>query len=265
MNEKEYKLFINEVANTPLDILLSRVDKSDIGYRAKDEVIRKNLLELVTDSHKFITTLVGNYKGFWFIILYPFLLLYRIISIGLPYVIKEMKKPKLNYVEHFKLDRKSQKVTLERFQEAENNSDDDFITPFNIKMREYSDTLTDQYHVDKDAKINKAKIINELRSILYENDMILQGTIIEEIKKQASDLDFIDSLRTGSKVKDDKELYISFGENGINSLLAEIVPNYLTLKNEKNKSYLVLLESNIELLEKKLSSIYQEDIKVLLD
>lgn len=169
---------------------------------------------------------------------------------AIAHTINYLKKKKFNPKEYYSLKGNMSKSTL----------------LYNIEGREVHDSLEDSYQRNKKAKEDRAKNINALRMHLYMNEMILTGNILKVTNHRVSDLDFIESMRTGKIIKPFSTTEITFGSD-INTLLKEVFPDYITLKKKKGtkETYITTESDDYGFLEEKLKNLYQEPIRVIFD
>lgn len=150
----------NYLNYVPYEMLISETNKDKV-YR--DTNILGNILELVGNMHQTILDTTGDYRGFWFIVLYPVLMILGVVPRSLFYLIRELGKPEFDYEEHFVI-----------------NNNSNSTGSFNVEMREKSNTLKDVYTSDKEEKVTKADAINLLRKEIYTNNMKLAGRFISD-------------------------------------------------------------------------------------
>ena len=205
----------------PYDIQVSETENNI--YR--DSNIISNIFKLAQGVHKTILDTSGDYRGFWFIILYPILMFLCVIPRGLFYVVRELKKPKFDYEKEFKLTRNIQKDIL--------NNDD--VTTLNVQMREKTNTLKDKYNLNRNNKNYKANTINNLRKYLYSNKFTLKA------KK----------LPNGC---------VTFYE--LNNDLNTIFPETIKVKKDFFSGITYIEDLNVEELEKKLKGLLQINLNV---
>ena len=155
---------------------------------------------------------------------------------GIPYIFEEIRKPKYNYEEHYKLNNTVQE------------KEDDEVISRDIRMREKSGTLKDIYNSNSVEKTAKAIYMNDLRGLLFETKFELQC----------------------KKLSDSRFTFTSW----VNELLSEVAPEYVTLEwsvwNKMLSYYGVIPEDNCIIitdfnkLKKKLKNIYQREVKIII-
>ena len=99
---------------------------------------------------------------------------------GIPYIIKELRKPKVNYTETYKLDK--------HVQENDKNE----VVSRALRKREESNTLKDKYNPNKEERANT---INNLRKYLYSNKFTLKGTYLDTEHVTFFDFNIHESLK----------------------------------------------------------------------
>ena len=210
----------NYINYVPYDMLMSEVSKDKV-YR--DTNVLENVFQLIRYMHQTILNTSGDYRGFWFILLYPVLMILGVIPRSLFYIVRELSKPCFNYKEHFRFDNNS-------------NTEDSLV---NIKIREISNTITDNYTPNREEKINKANNINILRKQIYTNNMELRGNLVS------------DNL-------------VTFG-NEINEVLSNLFSKEVELKISFLSRGNCVIVKNINSLENEISKLLHVDVKIILN
>lgn len=107
-------------------------------------------------------------------------------------------RPEFIPEEHFKLD------PSKKFEYVENPEDDVDKSDVIVARRESCNSLNDNYCPDREKKISRAEIINNLRKYLYKHELILEGNKIGNKLTFGKDIDdylkviFNDSILNGS-------------------------------------------------------------------
>ena len=148
------------------------------------------------------------------------------IKSGVPYIFEELRKPKYNYEERYKVNKKVQ---------VKENED---IISYDVEMREKSGTLKDQYNSNREEKENKAEAIRDLRNLLYSTKFELRG----------------------KRVSNSKVTFTSW----VNELLVQIAPEYISLNKSLFSKDTSVKIKDINKLKEKLRNLYQEDVKVVI-
>ena len=206
-------------------------------YRFRNNNIKKDLIELMKEAHNYVLyaqkeldcsfdDIAESGRTCEFLRLYTSCMLDIFFNTGLKYVFLELRKPKLNYEEEYKLNRNSQKFLLE----------DDIDIAHDVQIREESNTLKDKYNTNKEDKKEKAKAINTIRKYLYSNKFTLKGTYL------------------------DTE-HVTFFDFNIHDSLKLIFPNEIEISN--NSSYIKI--KDVEELEKKLKNLLQVEVKIVTE
>ena len=164
-----------------------------------------------------------NERYFRFFGLYISIMLDIFISTGIPYIFREMLKPKVE----FKLDRNSNVYV--------NLTDENRLTS-NVEKREKLGTLKDKFCPDKDNKNYKASLINDLRKYLFTNNFTLK------VKK----------LPNGCYTFYDK-----------NKTLNILFPELVNLKGDFFSGTNWIENLDIEELENRIKKLLQVDVSIL--
>ena len=217
----------------------------------KDEKIGKTISEMVArDIDDYCS--VMETRGLWFATGLVCITSLSLLKGGVVFF-KNLSKKKFN----------PRNITVNK----ENVNNKNAIYSHTIEIREKHDSLDDKYCTNRIAKEQKAKALNALRLHLYMNNLKLKGTILKVIQHKLSEFDLLECARTGNITKPFSTTQITFG-NEVNSLLAQIFPSYVMIKNKKftKDTYITVEADDYGFLQEKLIRIYQEEgIRVIFD
>lgn len=219
----------------------------DSPYRSEN--VEKEIGEIFETYIEFLNKTFGESRSMWYFIAFFFVILFGIAK-SVVHIFENSLKPKFNPKEAYKLNRQ---VTFTGLN-------------YSVEQREKYSSLQDQYAKSREAKANKAKVLNALRMHLYMNDLKLEGKILKVIQHKITDLDVAEFAKTGNISKRLSTTQITFG-NEINELLSQALPNYVTLRKKKfsDETYVIAENDDYGFIQEKLKNLYQEDIRVTFD
>ena len=215
----------------------------------RSENLSEEIGEIFENYLEFLNRTFGDSRSGWYFTAFFFVIIFSTIK-SIIHIIENSLKPKFNPKEAYKLDRQ---VTFTGLN-------------YSVEQREKYNSLQDQYAKSREAKANKAKVLNTLRMHLYMNDLKLKGKILKVTQHKITDLDVAEFAKTGNISKRLSTTQITFG-NEINELLSQALPNYVTLRKKKfsDETYIIAENDDYGFIQEKLKNLYQEEIRVTFD